>query len=101
MLFSTLSQRPGLTTESAGHQSCGLGGTHVELADLQDTSVGFNCISKGILMILPTDALEVRCQYEDGIEGWEDSQAAQDEDYGQSDFPTCISESACLFEASG
>lgn len=52
-------------------------------------------------MILPTDALEVRCQYEDGIEDWEDSQAAQDEDYGQSDFPTWMSESAYLFEASG
>lgn len=87
-LFSTLNQRPGLTTESARNQSFGLGWTPVELADLQDTSVGFNWVSKGILTILPTVALEAICQYEDGIEGLEDSQAAQDENDGDGNLPT-------------
>jgi len=88
MLFSTLNQRPGLTTESAIHQSLGLGWTPVELADLQDTSVGFNWVSKGILTILPTVALEAICQYEDGIGDLENSQATQDENYGEGNLPT-------------
>ncbi len=77
-----------MTTESARHQSFRLGWTPIELADLQDTSVGFNWVSKGILTILPTVALEAICQYDDGIEGSEDSQAAQDENYGEGNLPT-------------